>query len=503
MTDLHKLCTHERWAHLRFSVVGPLLAAPPASGELRAQIQELAAKTWLHPVTGKPIRFGFSTIERWYHKARGAKTDPVGVLRRRLRSDSGQQPTLGETLRAALLAQYAAHKSWSLRLHYDNLSAHVEADPQVGPLPSYSTVHRYFKANGLFRRRRRITADDPASKHRAQDRLDEREVRSYEAEYVHGLWHLDFHHGSRQVLTPAGEWVTPQVLGVLDDRSRLACHVQWYLSETAEDLIHALSQAFQKRALPRALLTDNGSAMIASETTQGLARLGVLHKTTLPYSPYQNGKQENFWAQLEGRLMAMLDGVRDLTLPVLNEATQAWAEMEYHRRVHSEIGQTPLERYLAGPEVGRPSPGSDALRLAFTTEERRTQRRSDGTISLLGRRFEIPATYRALTRPVVRYATWDLTYVYLVDERTGAVLTRIYPLDKVGHADGRRRRLTTGPLSGLETLPCTAPAMAPLLRQLMAEYAATGLPPAYLPKEQPEPPETLDPGTAISKEETP
>lgn len=201
--------------------------------------------------------------------------------------------------------------------------------------------------------------------------------------------------------------------------------------------------------------------------------------------------------------MGMLEGVQDLTLPVLNDATQAWVEMEYHRRVHSETGQTPLERYLAGPEVGRPSPGSDALRLAFTTEERRTQRRGDGTISLLGRRFEIPATYRALTRPVLRYATWDLSYVYLIDERTGTVITRIYPLDKVGNADGRRRTLTTGPLAGIEARPGTAPAMAPLLRQLMAEYAATGLPPAYLPKEQPEPSEVLDPDTAIRKEETP
>ncbi len=502
MTERQELGTHERWSHLRFSVVGPLLAAPPAPGELRARIQELAGKTWLHPVTGEPTRFGFSTMERWYHKARGAKTDPVGVLRRRLRSDAGRQPTLGEKLRAALLAQYDAHRSWSFRLHYDNLSAQVAADPEVGPLPSYSTVRRYLKANGLLRRRR-ITADDPVSKHRAQDRLEEREVRSYEAEYVHGLWHLDFHHGSRRVLTPAGEWVTPQVLGVLDDRSRLACHVQWYLSETAEDLIHALSQAFQKRALPRALLSDNGPAMIASETTQGLARLGVLHRTTLPYSPYQNGKQENFWAQLEGRLMAMLEGVPDLTLPVLNEATQAWVEMEYHRRVHSEIGQTPLERYLAGPEVGRPSPDSDALRLAFTTEERRTQRRSDGTLSLLGQRFEIPARYRTLTRPVVRYATWDLTYVHLVDEHTGTMLTRLYPLDKIGHADGRRRRLTGGMRPGLEAPPPTVPAMAPLLRRLMADYAATGLPPAYLPKEPPEPPEAPRPNTTIRQEETP
>jgi hypothetical protein len=28
---------HERWAHLRFSVIGQLLAAPPAKGELKAR----------------------------------------------------------------------------------------------------------------------------------------------------------------------------------------------------------------------------------------------------------------------------------------------------------------------------------------------------------------------------------------------------------------------------------------------------------------------------------
>jgi len=72
------------------------------------------------------------------------------------------------------------------------------------------------------------------------------------------------------------------LLGVLDDRSRLACHVQWYLrDENAEDLVHGLSQAIQKRGLPRALLTDNGSAETAAEVEQGLARLGVLHETTL------------------------------------------------------------------------------------------------------------------------------------------------------------------------------------------------------------------------------
>jgi putative transposase len=41
------------------------------------------------------------------------------------------------------------------------------------------------------------------------------------------------------------------LFGVLDDRSRLACHLQWYLSESAENIAHGLSQAFLKRGLPR------------------------------------------------------------------------------------------------------------------------------------------------------------------------------------------------------------------------------------------------------------
>ena len=56
---------HERWAQLRFSVIGHLLAAPPAPGMLRGELQKLALREWRHPSTGEPVRFGVSTIERW------------------------------------------------------------------------------------------------------------------------------------------------------------------------------------------------------------------------------------------------------------------------------------------------------------------------------------------------------------------------------------------------------------------------------------------------------
>jgi putative transposase len=454
---------HDRWARLRFSIIGPLLAAPPAPGELQAALAELATKAWHHPLSGTPLRFGISTIERWYYAARNAKQDSVGALRPRLRKDAGQSRCLSESLRQALRAQYQAHPRWSYQLHYDNLVVICAADPTLSPLPSYTTVRRYMKAQGLLNQRgarARLTPGAEAAEHR----MHNLEVRSFEIAYVHGLWHLDFHYGSRKVLTCEGRWATPLLLGVLDDCSRLACHVQWYLEETAENLVHGLCQAFQKRALPRALMTDNGGAMVAEEVRQGLHDLGILHETTLPYSPYQNAKQELFWATVEGRLIAMIEGVEELTLDLLNEATQAWVEREYHRTRHSELGCTPLERYLQGPDVGRESPPSDALRHTFRAEVSRTQRRSDVTHSLAGRRFEIPSRYRHLERVQVRYARWDLRSVDLVDTHTQQIVCPLYPLDKSANANGLRRRLDP-PAEPTPLTPASGSGVAPLTRE--------------------------------------
>jgi transposase InsO family protein len=64
----------------------------------------------------------------------------------------------------------------------------------------------------------------------------------------------------------------------------------------AEIVAHGLSQAFQKRCLPRSGLSDNGAAMTAAEVVEGLTRLGVLHETVLPYTPAANDKIETLSA---------------------------------------------------------------------------------------------------------------------------------------------------------------------------------------------------------------
>ena len=127
--------------------------------------------------------------------------------------------------------------------------------------------------------------------------------------------------------------------------------------------------------------------------------------------------------------------------------------------------------------------------MRFDLETTRRQRQSDGTISLEGVHFEIPARYRHFRDVAVRYARWNLGRVDLVDPRSGTILAPIYPVDKSANADGRRAKIE---LEVAQLPPDrsgegqrTRDELPPLLKQILQEYSATGLPPAYLPKTPP------------------
>jgi len=473
---------HMKWAQFRFSVIGGLLARPPEPGGLRHEITKLADKEYRHPVTNEWVRFGASTLERWLYQAKNVD-DPVQALKRRVRSDAGVARAMSPELLRALEGQYARYPSWTYQLHADNLSALAGMQPELGSSVCYSTVLRTMKERGWYKKPA-LPRNPTPGQIRAYDRREKREVRSFEARYVGQLAHLDFHEGRRNVIIPDGTWHTPYLLGILDDSSRLCLHGQWYLAEDTEHLVHGHNQGLQKRGLSRELMTDNGSAMISEEFRNGLALLGITWSPTLPRSPNQNGKQENWFCQVETRLMAMLKHIEPLTLEYLNLCTQAWIEMEYNRELHSEIGMPPLERFLQGPNVFRPCPEPEALRTAFSVEENRKQRRSDGTVSIQRVRFEIPSRYRNFEHVTLRWQRWDLSRAYLMEPRTGKMLTTIYPVDKTKNARGIRRTLQDPVTTVDAQIQTNEDPVPPLLAKLLGEYAATGLPPAYLPKDE-------------------
>ena len=174
----------DRWARLRFAIVGPLLASPPPAGQLRAEFERLSQRDWEHPSGRGPVRFAVSTIERWYYQARAEERDPVKALRRKPRADVGRERSMSAALIAALREQYRAHPSWAAQLHYDNLRKLVTESPGLGPMPSYATLTRAMRNRGLVRKRRRKRSE-------GDDALpaETREVLSYEVSRGHALWH--------------------------------------------------------------------------------------------------------------------------------------------------------------------------------------------------------------------------------------------------------------------------------------------------------------------------
>jgi putative transposase len=179
----------EKMAQFKFSIVGPLLAAPPERGMLASALKELAATTWRDPLSGEPTTFALSTIERWYYEALREPRDPVKALSPKIRKDSGTHPSIGAALAELIRAQFLAHPSWSYQLHADNLAVTLAARPELGRMPSYASVRRYMKACGMVKRPRKGPAGSPGAR-RAEHRFEHREVRSYQSEHVDALCYV-------------------------------------------------------------------------------------------------------------------------------------------------------------------------------------------------------------------------------------------------------------------------------------------------------------------------
>jgi len=207
----------ECWAHFRFSVVGPLLAAPPLRGELQGRLAELAAKAWRHPISGDWFRLGLSTIERWYYAARNEPKSPVDVLQRKIRKDQGTHPALNARQRELIHAQYYQHPNWSYQLHSDNLAALIKAEPDLGKAPSYPSVLRYMKTHGLIKRPRRGPSHSPGAV-QAELRFESREIRSACASCIRIQVLLDLDPPPMIILQPACN--TPSINSAGFSRSR-------------------------------------------------------------------------------------------------------------------------------------------------------------------------------------------------------------------------------------------------------------------------------------------
>jgi transposase InsO family protein len=353
----------EKVALFRFGVISSLVARKGMSwGEREELIRGIVAKSWEIP--GSPrSSISRSTVLHWlslYERA-GAK---VEALQPRPRCDRGTTRALDAETEAALVAL-------KRELPAASLPVLLKMARQRHLLPSKISVslpslYRLFKRHGL---------DKDA-------RLPE-DRRRFECELVNDMWQSDCMHGPRVLVD--GKMRKSYLFAIIDDHSRLIPHAQFYLAENLESFRDCLLCAMEKRGLPRKLYVDNGAAFRSHQLRYGCARLGVALLHATPYTPEGKGKIERFFGSLRKRFLPLLE--EPLSLEELNAALSAWIDSDYHHRVHSSTGQTPLERYLAHLSLLRPAPKD--LRDYYRTPVRRKVDK-DRTVSLNGKIYEAP-----------------------------------------------------------------------------------------------------------------
>jgi len=143
-----------------------------------------------------------------------------------------------------------------------------------------------------------------------------------------------------------------------------------------------------RRGIPLAIYVDNGRVYSSTQFGAACASLGIQRIHASPYAPEGKGKQERFFETVRLQFMPEVAVSSIATLTELNESFWAWLECIYHRAIHSETRETPLERYQQGLHTLR-SADPTQLATAFLWRETR-QVRKDGSLDLQGNRYQAP-----------------------------------------------------------------------------------------------------------------
>ena len=174
------------------------------------------------------------------------------------------------------------------------------------------------------------------------------------------------------------------LLAFIDDHSRLVAGWRWGTGEDVFRLEAALRCGLMARGVPEAILVDRGSAFVSSQVLRACAVLGVKLIHASPRAATTKGKIERFFRTVRDQFLVEIDdGVQ---LAELGRLFSAWLEVVYHRRVHSETGQTPFERFDAAGAPPLPTP--TLLREAFLWSQERTVTKT-ATVSLHGNQYEV------------------------------------------------------------------------------------------------------------------
>jgi putative transposase len=234
--------------------------------------------------------------------------------------------------------------------------------------------------------------------------------RRFERSHFGDLWQGDAMHGP-YLPDPANPDKQRQVFlfAFLDDHTRLIPHAQFYWNEQLPRLEDCFKRAILRYGRPLAIYVDQGSVYTSKQLDTICATLGIQRILGTPYYPEGRGKIERFFQFVQSDFVPELSQSSVTTLPQLNESLLAWIEVVYHRKVHTETGQPPLERYRQDEATTSRTVDPTELQQAFLHRDQRKVTKA-ATFSFQGNRYRVPA-YLRRQKVELRFDPFDLTRI--------------------------------------------------------------------------------------------
>ena len=313
-------------------------------------VRELASMTHLG-IDGTPVVVSRQSIDRWIRAYRKGGFRALHPSARHVEPRTpGHLLELASNLRKEDPFRTAAHIAEIIRT-------------QTGWSPNERTLQRYFKATGLTRAQ--LTSQNIA-------------FGRFEANYPNEIWVGDALHG------PVIAGKKAILFCYCDDHSRLITAHRWTHSEDTFSAQAALRRGILSRGIPEILYLDNGSPFVSRQLLRALAVLGIRLVHSKPRRPQGRGKIERFFRTVREQFLIEVAHSDISSLEVLEERFQGWVEQVYHRRIHSETGQSQLERFSIKAKI----PDLALVREAFLFSESRVVTKT-ATVSLFGNDYEV------------------------------------------------------------------------------------------------------------------
>jgi putative transposase len=337
-------------------------------------VRTLAEREHVGPF-GAAVRVSRETIDRWIRDWRRGGFDALVPNPRRLSPHTPADVLdLAVALKKEVPERTATQVAAILRAH-------------VGWAPDERTLQRHFARLELNTR---------------PDGKPPRAFGRFEADAPNMRWTGDALHG------PTVRGRKAILFAFLDDHSRLLPGYRWARREDTVRLEAALRSGLGSRGIPASIYVDNGSAFVDKQLLRACASLGIRLVHSRPGQPAGRGKIERFFRTVRDQFLVEIGSGRELDdLVQLNSLFTAWVETVYHRRVHSETGQSPLERWSADDPPTLPTPAQ--LREAFLWSEWRTVTKT-ATVNLHGNHYEVDAALVGRKVELV-FDPFDLTQI--------------------------------------------------------------------------------------------